>query len=97
MSSTEDDGSLPALCLRSVTPRTAAWFWGAMLSGRTIGEELKTASPVTLTPLAVILALLIAFVVLGSSEDRSTMKSIRQALRISCWPGNEKLIPQSVS
>jgi hypothetical protein len=34
----------------------------ALLSGRTIGDELKTASPVTLTSLAVILGLLIAFI-----------------------------------
>lgn len=33
----------------------------AILSGRAVAKELKAASPVTLTPLAVILALLLAF------------------------------------
>jgi hypothetical protein len=40
----------------------AAWVCGGLLSRRTVGEELKTVSPVTLTPLAVILGLLIAFI-----------------------------------
>lgn len=41
---------------------TAIIFAAAIIIGRyRIGEELKTISPVTLTPLAVILALLIAF------------------------------------
>src|SRR4051812_32592754 len=39
-----------------------AWVCGGLLSRRTVGEELKTVSPVTLTPLAVILGLLIAFI-----------------------------------
>jgi hypothetical protein len=39
-----------------------AYSVGAVLSRRAIGEELKTVSPVTLTPLAVILGLLIAFI-----------------------------------
>ena len=33
----------------------------AILARRPVGEELKTISPVTLTPLAVVLGLLIAF------------------------------------
>jgi hypothetical protein len=41
---------------------TTIIFSGAIIVGRfKVGEELKTISPVTLTPLAVILALLIAF------------------------------------
>lgn len=41
----------------------AAWVCGKLLSRRTVGEELKTISPVTLTsPLAVIMGLLIAFI-----------------------------------
>ena len=41
----------------------AAAIFGAtaILARRPVGEELKTVSPVTLTPLAVILGLLIAF------------------------------------
>jgi Protein of unknown function (DUF4239) len=40
----------------------AALLGGVLLSRRTLGEELKTLSAVTLTPLAVILGLLIAFI-----------------------------------
>jgi hypothetical protein len=40
----------------------AALLGGVLLSRRTLGEELKTVSAVTLTPLAVILGLLIAFI-----------------------------------
>ncbi len=40
----------------------AAFGCGVILSRRSVGDELKTVSPVTLTPLAVILGLLIAFI-----------------------------------
>jgi Protein of unknown function (DUF4239) len=40
----------------------AAFVCAAIFSRRPIGEELKTISPVTLTPLAVILGLIIAFI-----------------------------------
>jgi hypothetical protein len=39
-----------------------AYYCAALLSRRPIGEELKAVSPVTLTPLAVLLGLLIAFI-----------------------------------
>ena len=40
----------------------AAFVCGTIFSRRPIGEELKTISPVTLTPLAVIIGLIIAFI-----------------------------------
>ena len=41
----------------------AVWVCGKLLSRRTVSEELKTISPVTLTtPLVVILGLLIGFI-----------------------------------
>jgi hypothetical protein len=40
----------------------SAFVLGECLSRRPVGEQLKTVSPVTLTPLAVILGLLIGFI-----------------------------------
>jgi len=39
-----------------------SYYCAVLLSRRPVGEELKAVSPVTLTPLAVILGLLIAFI-----------------------------------